>query len=319
MDKNSENILENNKTIETFLTEIRDSDCRLKYSSSSLEIGHEEKKLIKSKILKLIESEKKGDCVLLSRGLKKNVIQKRLISKLNSNDSLYDGLFLVGDKAKNFLKKESDIPHPIKIITNTGFEVANWIFEEYENIKSGPINLEYFKNGTNKEKFAKKVKDKTDLIDYYLFGLHTFNSDSLVNFVSSTSSLDVAMNHDNDLIIIFWLPKGYKHLCIYKEKLDALKGMMKKLNLPILNNSFHPEENEYSMKGFILPHYILCVFDMKENAIIINPRILEEKNDWINDGFDIDGIDFREFIESTEYKRFLTLTDQTSLNENYVC
>lgn len=319
MESTFKNILDKCKTIENLLVKINDSNLQFKSNFFLKNISQEEKELIKNKIGKLIECEKNGNCVLLARGLKKDILQKRLICKLNSNDSLYDGLFLVGEKAKNFLEKESDIPHPIKIISDTGVDVALWIFDEYEYMKKVSKELEYFKDRSNKRKFAERIKNRTELIDYYLFGLHTFNSDSLVNFVSSTTSPKVAMSHENDFIILFWLPNEYKHLSVSKDKLESMKEKIKKLKLPILKDSFHTEENEYSMKGFILPHFILCALDLNENSIIINPRILQEKDDWVIDGFDVDGMAFREFIKSTKYKRFLTLIDYTVLNEYYVC
>lgn len=267
-----------------------------------------EKEIVSKKIALLINDER---CNLLLRGLRKSTVKKTLISKLNSNDSLYDGLFLVGDKAKNFLRDSESIPHPMKLISSIGVETAKWIFDAYSQVTSGPIDLAFFQNEKNKEAFAENIKDDEELTNYYLFGLHTHNSENLVNFVSTTSSPRVAKNNEasDKLVLFLWIPTTYT-LFISLDNLRKLKSKVEGRGLPVLVDSFYPEESEFAFKGFILPHMIIGVHDLQENELIINPALLADKIDWREQGFDIDQSDFRMFIKQTKYKRFLTLTDK---------
>lgn len=243
----------------------------------------------------------------LFRGTKIKDIKSKLITELNSNNSLFDGLFLVGDKAKNYLEKVEDIPHQIKVIDTVGSEVCNWIFEEYENLPIELVKTNYFKAGTNRIKFINTIKEDRNLIDYYLVGLHKWNSGILVNFVSTTSSFDQASSHGNDLIILLWLSECYSTYVIGKTKLNDILKKLSTKGLPQWNDFFE-NEDEYSFKGFILPHFIMGALSLKENIFIINPALFRSRDsNWIENGFEINDERFYEFIKSTKYKRFLTL------------
>lgn len=298
-----------------FLEDLQGLNFYLKRDDLSLCDSFLKDKII-TKLNFLIEAEKRNDCVLLFRGTKKEILKKNLINKINSNDSLFDGLFLVGDKAKNYLKKAEEIPHPIKQINTTGDSVADWIFDEYANLKVPQISHDYFENSKNKKLFISKVGKDFQLIDYYLFGLHTLTSEFLVNFVSTTRKPDVALDYENDLIILLWLPENYKIHTVSKYTLDKYKGIIIKNKLPILQNSLFENEEEFSFKGFILPHFIFGVYDLKEKRLVVNSAILKENNhDWITDGLEIDGDLFLDFIKSTKYERFLTLYDNQIFKE----
>lgn len=113
---------------------------------------------------------------LLLRGIKTKDLKSKLVTKLNSNNSLLNGLFLVGEKAKNYLEKAEDIPHQIKVIDSMGIDVSNWIFEEYSNLPVEIIKTDYFKKETNQNSFVNTIKNDRNLIDYYLVGLHKWNN-----------------------------------------------------------------------------------------------------------------------------------------------
>jgi hypothetical protein len=101
------------------------------------------------------------------------------------------------------------------------------------------------------------------------------------------------------------------------ERLKELNSKVTIKNLPVLSDSFYPTENEFSFKGFILPHIIIGVHDLDTNEFILNPALLIEKTNWLQEGFDIDQSNFELFIKQTKYKRFLILTDK--LEEKNVC
>ncbi|HMX49332.1 MAG TPA: hypothetical protein PKI42_10750 [Cyclobacteriaceae bacterium] len=301
------NDLYNLDTSKKLLAKLLNTSVPLKFGEGKVATVAE-KEIVSKKIALLINDEQ---CNLLLRGLRKSTVKKTLISKLNSNDSLYDGLFLVGDKAKNFLRESESIPHPMKLIGSLGVETAQWIFDCYGKLTNGPIDLAFFRNDKNKKAFADNVKNDEELTDYYLFGLHTHNSDSLVNFVSTTSSPRVARNNEvsDKLVLFLWIPTNFM-LFISLDKLRKLKSKVEGKSLPVLADSFYPEEKEFAFKGFILPHMIIGVHDLQENELILNPALLKDKVDWREEGFEIDQSNFRTFIRQTKYKRFLTLTDK---------
>ncbi|GAA3934324.1 hypothetical protein GO495_29820 [Chitinophaga oryziterrae] len=300
-------LIKKSDSIQEFLVGVSASEYVYAIDSRFDPLSLEDRELIASKMNQLMQSVLKKECVLLLRGEKKTNLERKLISKLNSNDSLYDGLFLVGDKAKNYLEKVSFIPHAIKRITDVGRDVVEWIFEEYSNINDKVIDSEYFRNESNKMDFVSKLENNHELIDYYLFGLHTFNSDLLVNFVSTTTIPKVAIDYNNDLIIIAWLSNKHKHLSVNKNSLVEQCEKIMAFALPPLKDSFHPTENEYAIKGFLPAHYILGAIDVKANLIVFNPEALNLKADWIADGFDINQLSFDKFIKTTNYKRSLML------------
>jgi hypothetical protein len=264
----------------------------------------------------LFEASERGEVKLLLRGTKLKLLSEKLITKLNSNDSLFDGLFLVGEKAKNYLHKDDIIPHPIKAINTKNAEVADFIFDEYSKIKSAKISNGYFGNPSNKQLFISSVKDQTELIDYYLFGLHTWNSDFLVNFVSTTSNIEIAFQYGNDLIIFLWLPNNYVNHTISRATLASIQSTIIEKGLPLLEDSFFKEEQEYSFKGFVLPHFIIGAFKVQENEFVINPSIMNTQGvDWIENGLEVDGDSFLEFIKNTKYQRFLTLYNNNEFIE----
>ena len=296
------------------LTLLLNSRVALKFAHNR-RASEAEITIVKEKIGALIDNEQYE---VLLRGVTKSIINERLISKLNSNDSLYDGLFLVGEKAKNFLKKSEIVPHSIKIINSVNIETATWIFESYRILSNGPIDLNFFKCQKNKQIFIDNLKDNEKLTDYYLFGLHTINSELLVNFVSTTTSPEVAFQRQifDKLIVVLWRPSEYIHFFDFN-KLASLKDEIIKKKLPVLEDSFYPNEKEISFKGIILPHFIIGIHDLEANEFILNPAILDENPNWLKQGFDIDQTNFMQFIKQTKYQRFLMLSDK--FEEKKVC
>ncbi|HOF16238.1 MAG TPA: hypothetical protein PLF32_06230 [Bacteroidales bacterium] len=291
------------------------------YKPSDSDIEQCDKNQIK-KFLCYVElitmAEMNEEAKILFRGTKLKKLNSKLISKLNSNNSLYDGLFLVGEKAKNYLKKENEIPHPIKTINTTCRDTTDWIYDEYKKLPLKNIGTDYFQDNQNKNRFSKELEKDSYLIDYYLKGLHTWNSDFLVNFVSASSSFKVALNQGNDLVIILWMSDIYSKHVLSPSFLKQYEKVFNKKKLPKIKKLFK-DEQEYSFKGFILPHYILGAYIKNENKIVINPALLENnKENWIQDGFDIDGEKFSKFIKHTKYERFLMLHNNEKFEEKNV-
>ncbi|MCJ8163528.1 hypothetical protein MKJ04_01655 [Pontibacter sp. E15-1] len=303
------------------LTTIINSDITVKFGqyNSGTEV---DRRIALDKIRRFLNYDD-NEALLLLRGIKKSKLRDNLNAKLNSNDSLYDGLFLVGDKAKNFLHESGKTGNPLKNININNTKIAKWIFDNYSELNSelnnAPIDLTYFKNVNNKNIFSKTLKFNKDIFDYYFYGLQTYESNRLVNYVSTTLSPQTALWNEksNKLIVFLWLPNTY-NLYMSVSKLDEYKEKITKLKLPVLSNSFHPKEEEFSLKGFIPPHFIICVHDLDEQAIILNPALLVDKDNWIEDGLHVDQSDFSEFIKTTHYKRYLQLMPQNIFEEKYL-
>lgn len=297
-----------------FLSNIKVSKIKRINSSSLADANETETEKVNENISKLIVSLKNKDCKIIYRGEKKSILKKKYQSRLNSNDSLFDGLFLVGDKAKNYLEKSDNIPHPIKNINYNFEDTCNWIFDFYSkqfNIKN--IDLNYFKIPSNKLNFVSTLIENPKLIESYLFGIHTIDSGFLVNYVSGTTKLTQAKLYSNDIIIIYWMNNN--NLSMDKSILDKRASKLKKLKLPIISDSNHPDEDEVAIKGCLFPHYILGALDVTEDLFIPNPEILNCDYDWITNGFEINQENFEDFIMSTKYKRYLTLIDDNHIKE----
>ncbi|MBC9911545.1 hypothetical protein [Chitinophaga varians] len=313
-----QNLLEyyNNETPGRLLSKLINSQ-ELKTCFSEYEILDESDRAIILEKIKSIINEDIADLPLLLRGMKKSTLKAKLADKLNSNDSLYDGLFLVGEKAKNFLCKPDEIPHPLKHINATDVNVASWIFDSYSELGGNPpVDLKYFRESANKKAFCNALTENSLFFDYYLFGLHTENSSRLVNFVSTTLSPAIALNNTtkDNLVIFLWLPKNFT-LYMNAGKLKTYEKAIIEKKLPVIKDSFFPHEKEFSIKGFIPPHYILCVHDVGENKLVLNPALLVEKADWIEDGLNVNQERFQDFIKTTAYLRFLQLTNNLSFAE----
>jgi hypothetical protein len=140
--------------------------------------------------------------------------------------------------------------------------------------------------------------------------IHTYKSGLLLNFVATTVSPTVAFNNQtiDKLILFLWRPIEYT-LYVDKNKLHQQEPVVRLDHLPVLNDSFHPLENEVSFKGVILPHLILCIHDIESDEIFFNPAMVKEKPNWIEDWLDVNQSNFISFIRQTKYQRFLTLTE----------
>jgi len=277
-------------------------------------IGGNKRKVFFDKVNSLIEFSNQEKGTLLVRGENR----KNLMKKLNSNDPEFELLFLIGDKAKNYIREKVKPGHPIQDIHSANREVAEWIFDKYSSINNGPYDSDSF-TIKNKAKFINHVSVDQELIDYYLYGLQTKDSELLVNFVSSSTKPDVALHtgSNDKIIILFWISKNSNDLYISRKKIGFLLKKIKNRSLPELNDSFYPVEDEYAIKGAIFPHFILCAFDLKNECIIINPWLYKEKHDWKENGLQVDQSNFLDFAKTTNYSKVIYLwSDGNIKNEN---
>ena len=192
-----EKVLESEKsTITSVLKECTKFDLYIKEKR----ISKPQTNVIKEKIKTLIEGNTNNECKLLLRGENKSNLKR----KLGVGQPYYDLLFLIGDKAKNFLRSEirPKTTSKIKDINDYSRDVINWIWDKYE--KSSKISDSYFKNEPNKLQFLKFLSQDYSFVHYYQYFLHNISSnDYQVNFVSTTENSEVALDKkENDKIVL---------------------------------------------------------------------------------------------------------------------
>ena len=84
--------------------------------------------------------------------------------------------------------------------------------------------------------------------------------------------------------------------------------MLLENNLPLYYQSFYPGEKEISLKGGLLPHFLIGYLYAEWDSQIhfdINPNFLDitNKSDlWINEGLPIDQSGFWKELDKTKFK-----------------
>lgn len=181
---------------------------------------------------------------------------------------------------------------------------------------------DYFQNESNKEDFLKKLLENQEYIYYYQYYLHNVDSDYYqVNYVSSTENSKITLNeseHDK-VVFLFWIPHAFSMLRYDEVKFKIISNNLKVDKLPTFEKPYYPGEYEHVIRGCIFPSFILCVLDISENYVVFNPKIEDDYALWVEDGFDIDidQINFRKILKSTNYNAGISLTNNKL--EDYKC
>lgn len=274
----------------------------------------------------LVEKNKNNECQIIYRGENK----EKLFEIYNSSDftSFGHSFFLIGNKGKGYLKKvygktehlnkwdiasvsENDF---IKI-----FEILNLIAHKINGVEkysdfynSNNPFIEYFKNLNNIGRFIHSIKqnrkpNRIRIRDYYLSQIHQFKDNKyypVSMMLSTTTSFSEAEKFskkgENRLIMVGWIPKSLnknKYRINFKY-LNSMNELLSKNNLPIVKKKFYPDQKEITLKGGLLPNYIVgyfCKNRINEDIFEINPALLKvnvENEDWVQNGLPInqDGI-----------------------------
>ncbi len=185
----------------------------------------------------------------------------------------------------------------------------------------------FFCNASNEEKFAHElnnfsVKEKILARNYYLALLHHLGRSEYFysfSFLLSTSTrFSTASNFayslqdikKNPIIIFGWVPSQYKgvlsvpNLRKLKQTLD-----LEKVGLPIYKRSFFPKQNEITLIGGLLPHYLLGYLDSEHEDKIfeINPALFKVViNEWDGVELPVDQSSFKEKIQHTSFGKYFT-------------
>ena len=282
----------------------------------------------------LLEKNDRKECQIIYRGESKN----KLFEIYNSSDftSFGHSLFLIGQKGKGYLKMvygktehlrkwnigdilEDDFVKIFlifyQIITEISgvpkyadFYNANKSFVEY----FGKIDkVEHFISTLKELKYSYQIKVR----DYYLIQVHQFKDENyypVSMMLSTTTNLKEAEKFSkkgNDkLIIVGWIPKSLnknKYRINFKY-LNSIDKILSNNDLPIVEKRFYPSQMEITLKGGLMPHYIvgyICKNDGNEDVFEINPALLKvgvENEEWIQNGLPINQEGIWEKIKRTQ-------------------
>lgn len=270
------------------------------------------------------------------------------LSQKSSDVQFQDTLFTLGAKANMFLTK---LPGIYEInINDTNNSVFNLIFKMLSNLlkrefpfgsirrfvgdfkkrESGVIN--FFSNQNNEYRFIEiitKLNLKQQIIvrDYYLGLLHHISKSEYYasSFMLSTS-IDFSQaykfawskevkNSENPLIIFGWIPHKFEGILsvpnsrILRDKID-----METIGLPVYEKSFFPYQKEVTLKGGLLPHYILGYLHtiQGDEVFHVNPTLFETDDLWNGIELPVDQSTFHQRIQNTMFGRYFTLAEDNN-------
>lgn len=265
------------------------------------------------------------------------------IEKNSSDEKFRDTLFILGAKANMFLTKLPGVNDiDIDEVDNNVFSL---IFKMLSNLfnKEFPFGLiqkfvgdfrkresrviDFFCNQYNEYVFINIIdkltlKQQVIVRDYYLGLLHhvsesdyyasSFLLSTSVNFAQASkfASSKEEKDSENPLIIFGWVPYKYEGiLSVPDSKILRKEIDMGAIGLPIYEKSFFPYQKEITLKGGLLPHYLLGYLHIQRNEEIfeINPALFETNDTWNGIELPVDQSTFHQRIQNTLFGRYFTL------------
>ncbi|MFW0716572.1 hypothetical protein [Pedobacter sp. N23S346] len=256
----------------------------------------------------------KNNYKFIYRGDKKDKIQS--VYGLTEDRFEYDfrrSIFVLGAKASMFI--EGVLPGANNIdIAEAGNNEFRLIFRMLHNLlqrelpfgtariaiksftKTEEVLVTFFRNQGNESVFIDIIngldsQKQIPIRDYYLALLHHISKSDyyassflLSTTTSFTQANKFAWSHEkkysnNPLILFGWLPEKYEGILnapdsrILKRKID-----MEALGLPFYEKSFFPGQQEITLKGGLLPHYLLGYLhnNGEEEVFEINPALFKQ-------------------------------------------
>jgi len=281
------------------------------------------------------------------RGDKKDKLQS-LYGVSDDYNELGHSLFIMGAKAGMFVG--SGLPGINEIdIAEAGNNEFRLIFRMLRNLLRrefpfGSVRIAmkqfrevreqevtaFFQDNGNEQVFIDKIeianKQQQILIrDYYLALLHHISKSEYYAssfLLSTTSSFSQAHrfawkeepgDSANPIIFFGWIPKHYEGvLSVPDSRVLRRKVNMGKLRLPIYERSFFPNQEEITLKGGLLPHYLLGYLHIHQGKEVfeINPALFATDESWDGIELPIDQSSFHERIENTLFGRYFTFDDE---------
>jgi hypothetical protein len=268
-----------------------------------------------------------------------SVLRRFNLNALDIPRPFNDMLFLIGDKGKFFLqgiqkRMNSEGSYHIEDSSEAFF---NSIFDMLNNLLCTSINsfnlqrkidefknkeqlvVNFFCNEKNKKEFFKRISaaPNNELIiirDYYLSLLHHINRSDYYPFsflLSTTKNFNVAkrfverhVNSHNEIIFAGWVPQNQR-IIFTPFTTVGKQSTVEKYGLPTYKKSFFPYQEEVSLKGGLMPHFIIGYFysNATEKFFELNPYFINNtKEDWVTDGLPVNQGAFWAKIKETQFR-----------------
>lgn len=123
------------------------------------------------------------------------------------------------------------------------------------------------------------------------------------------------------LFFFGWVPKHYEGILnVPDSRVLRRKVDMEKLQLPVYEKSFFPNQEEVTLKGGLLPHYLLGYLHIQQGEEIfeINPALFQTNELWDGIELPIDQSSFHERIANTLFGRYFTFDDENRQYNQHV-
>ncbi|QDF29802.1 hypothetical protein [Halarcobacter anaerophilus] len=265
---------------------------------------------------------------------------EKIKSKLNSSglDETFYKVFKLGEKPNSLFissnKNNSNELYRVDCVNDDMFrDIFNKINKILINESTPKLKKfiennkefdEYFKDLDNIEDFIEKINlsnAKLLLKDYYMAFLHT--EGNIIHdksyFLSTSEKFDIAKkfslnsNPDNQIVFGYFISKPFLLYGIFHKNKGYLTKLIKKCNL-VSYSALHKKEEEFSIRGGFLPHYILYVKlkEKRKEKYIINPFIFVDEYNVdtnLNEGFPVDQENFIDEIRETNYNGYIEHND----------
>ncbi|WP_369049128.1 hypothetical protein [Tenacibaculum sp. UWU-22] len=315
----------------------------LEYKKNGYDLTMEELKKFTSFCLALKKSGIRTRMIF--RGENYQSLKEKLsLSGDNDFNKLNSLIFLIGEKGRVYRKEyKNKILNKKKIHSIDSVEIAlfKYIFKKTNSIliknkdrkeishfiQTNKKLNQYFSNKENVKDFTNKISilktkdDKIKIRDYYLSLLHQIGGIGFYNnsfFLSTSKDIKIAEkfasnnNNSEKIIFISWVNYPINRIGVNLNYLNNFKKNLDDIGLPSYSKSFFPKQNEISIKGGLLPQYILGYIRPERNELIINPNFFTTEKEFrqiIKYGFEIDQSNFNNAIIETDYTGYFILDE----------
>jgi hypothetical protein len=155
--------------------------------------------------------------------------------------------------------------------------------------------------------------EKLNFRDYYLRPLHHLGAVGYYNnsvLLSTTAEFNIAQKFarsrktSSSIIFVSWVNINARYRGLDEKLIDINKTAH-----PTYKKSFYPQQNEVTLRGGILPHFLIGY--IKENGEMeLNPNLFATEKDFrriLAEGFDIDQRNFVNRLKETDYTVYFTV------------
>ncbi len=259
-----------------------------------------------------------------------------------------DAVFLLGAKARQFAGDITAGPFAIDIAGAAGNEfrlifrmLGNLLSREFPfgglrfrvaSFKKDESDLTTFFRAPENEPGFVQISESFEpakriaVRDYYLALLHHISKSQYYSssfLLSTTTSFPLAHkfawsrenSESTDPLIFFgWIPNNYEGILstpdirTIKKKVDIEAAC-----LPVYHRSFFPYQQEVTLKGGLLPHYLLGYMhhDGTDEIFEINPAFFQTTATWAGDELPVDQSTFQERLRQTDFGRYFSVNTDT--------